>query len=108
MKGIHAASYISIMFFFKLSKIKIVSSIALSTIKIGKAVFNTGRGSKSCEDNNQGKYKRPKLNSFLGSFDDPRVLISFLQFFRHCPSVGPRRTIILKRFLKGLDFEMCQ
>ena len=63
--------------FFKLSKIKIVSSIALSTIKIGKAVFNTGRGSKSCEDNNQGKYKRPELNSFLGSFDDPRVLISF-------------------------------
>ena len=77
------------------SKIKLVLGIALSAIEICKTVFDAGGRSKSCENNNQGKNKWPKLNSFLGSFDNPCILISFWQFVHRRSSIVP---------LTGLDY----
>ena len=66
--------------------------IALSAIDICERVFDTGCGSKSRENNNHCKDKRPKLNSFFSSFDDTRVLVPFLSSSSGSGQDGPWRT----------------
>ena len=70
-----------------------ILSIALAAIKIWKTVFDAGSGSEGCKNYNQGEDKWPKLNSFLGSFDDPCILILVWQSVRPRPSAWPRRTV---------------
>lgn len=76
----------------KLGKVCILS-VALAAIKIWKTVFDAGSGSKGGENNNQGKDKWPKLNSFLGSFDYPCILNPVWQSIRLRHLAWPRRTI---------------